>query len=51
MSKYTEESSVEQPANALFQQLNWETYTAYDEVLSEEGDSSVPKLISGKQRV
>ncbi len=37
MSKYTEDRSVEQPAIDLFQQLNWKTYNAYDEVLGEEG--------------
>jgi type I restriction enzyme, R subunit len=40
MPKYTEDRSVEQPAIDLFQQLNWETYNAYDEVLGEEGDLS-----------
>jgi type I restriction enzyme, R subunit len=38
MTKYTEDNSVEQPAIHLFQQLNWKTYNAYDEVLGEEGD-------------
>jgi len=38
MSSYTEDSSVEQPAIDLFQQLNWKTANAYDEVLGFEGE-------------
>jgi hypothetical protein len=42
-SKYTEDLSVEQPAINLFQQLNWKTYSACDEVLGEEGVLSCEK--------
>jgi len=34
MSKYSEDNQVEQPAIDLFDQLGWETITAYDEVLA-----------------
>lgn len=47
MSKYIEDTSVEQSAIELFQHLNWETYNAYNEVLGEEGglDREVAKRL------
>ena len=37
MAKYTEDHQVEQPARALFGELNWEITDAFDEVLGPEG--------------
>jgi len=38
MSKYSEDTAVEQPAIDLFDQLGWETINAYEEVLATEED-------------